>query len=144
MTSSDGGTGQVRVPGAGLTDRAGYSLELYLRAANAVEGDPPLPTSLAAQGVMRMQGSAYQRYGPLSPISVPVVTGPTGPMGPAGADSTVPGPEGPQGVRGSQWTSGSGPPIVMGGEIVGDMYLDEATGDAYRYEYSTGWTRQTP
>ena len=139
-TSSAGGTAQVSIPGAALTDRSGYGLELYLRAANAVPGDPPLPVGLAAQGVLRLQGSAYQRYGPLAPISVPVVTGPTGPQGPQGEASTVPGPTG---QRGSVWTTGPGDPVVMGGELPGDMFLDETTGNVWQFDTATGWARRT-
>ncbi len=48
-----------------------------------------------------------------------------GPPGPAGN-------AGPAGTRGTGWFVGSGPPPTnIPGSIVGDLYLDQATGDVY-------------
>lgn len=124
------GIANVAVPGTMLTDRAGYSIELYSREANQAEGDPPLPTGLMARGVLVTEGSAYTRSGPMNLINVPVVVGPTGPTGPAG-------------TRGSLWFTGNGDPTPDIGDIQnGDMYLDEDTGNVWRYDGAT-WVKGT-
>jgi len=91
--------GTVSVPGTALIDPSGYTLELYERRAATNPDDPPVPVGLIAKGVLRLEGSAYQRMGPLAPIVVPVVIGPTGPQGPVGATGAngEPGPTGPAG-----------------------------------------------
>jgi hypothetical protein len=43
------------------------------------------------------------------------------------------GAPGPPGVRGSLWFTGAGPPTDGTGMLTGDMYLDETTGDVYRW-----------
>jgi hypothetical protein len=121
VTDAANGISRAQVPGTALTDRSGYNIELYLRAANEVPGDPPLPVSLAATGVLVTQGAAYTSQGPLGLINIPVVTGPQGPIGETG-------------TRGSVWTTGSGAPTATGNELAGDMYLDEANGDVWRYD----------
>jgi hypothetical protein len=50
-------------------------------------------------------------------------------QGPAGS----PGPKGDTGSRGSYWYEGSGPPILTGGVLPNDMYLDVLTGDVYAF-----------
>jgi hypothetical protein len=122
------GIARIEVPGSSLTDRCGYNIELYARQPNSVPGDPPKPVSLAARGVLATQGAAYASTGPLSMINIPVVTGPPGPIGPTG-------------VRGSVWTTGAGVPIATDA-LPGDMYLDEANGDVWRYDGAM-WTRGT-
>ena len=54
-----------------------------------------------------------------------------GPSGPAGAS----------GQRGSVWTTGSGPPSPDTASLVGDMYLNEANGDVWRYDGGS-WVRR--
>lgn len=137
VLSVDGGTASVTVPGVTLIDANGYNLELYQRRAAANPDDPPVAIGLLAKGVLRLEGSAYTSWGPLSPINVPVVVGPAGPPGAQGAASTVPGPAG---QRGSIWTTGSGAPAVTGSELSGDMYLDEVTGDVWRFD-GAAWAR---
>jgi hypothetical protein len=105
------------VHGSFLTDALGYNLELYQRGA----GDPPVPVGLLAKGHLATEGSAYTGHKGALIIVPPVVVGP-------------PGPPGPTGTRGSIWFSGSGVPIGIEGAINGDMYLDELTGDVYRFE----------
>ena len=114
---------QAKVPGTSLTDPLGYNVEVYSREANAVPGGPPLPSALLARGQIVTEGSAYNQEGPLNMINVPVVTGP-------------PGPQGPAGVRGSKWFTGNGDPTVSvsDSKVNGDMYLDEDTGNVWRYD----------
>lgn len=50
----------------------------------------------------------------------------------------IPGPVGPQGARGSRWYTGDGAPTVTGA-LLGDMYLDDATGDIWVWD-GTAWT----
>jgi hypothetical protein len=116
----------VHVPGTSLTDVSGYNIEIYSRKANTVPGDPPLPTGLIARGVLVTVGSAYKSEGPLNLINVPVVIGPTG-------------PQGEKGTRGSMWFTGNGDP-TLGGVMEGDMYLDETTGNVWRYSGTT-WVK---
>ncbi len=87
----------------------------------------------------QIQGPA----GPVGPAGAAGPAGPTGNTGPAGATgATGPqgiqgpigaaGPAGGAGPRGTGWFVGSGPPPTnIPGSIVGDMYLDQATGDVY-------------
>lgn len=51
-------------------------------------------------------------------------TGPAGPQGPAG-------PTGPTGAAGEVWFTGTGAPGTVSGAVVGDWYLDSATGNYY-------------
>lgn len=137
ITGPANGTGTVSVPGTALVDANGYNLELYQRRAAQASGDPAVPVGLLAKGVLRLEGSAYMQMGPLGMINVPVVVGPPGPQGAQGAASTIPGPAG---QRGSIWTTGSGAPTVTGSELSGDMYLDEVTGDVWRFD-GAAWAR---
>jgi len=133
----------VTIPGAALLDPSGYSIELYQRQENEVPGDPPVPVALMATGVLALQGRAYIRMGPLGQIEVPVITGPQGPVGPQGIQGIPgePGEPGEDGQRGAVWTTGPSTPIVLGGEIDGDMYLNETNGDVWRFE-AGAWTMQ--
>lgn len=128
----DAANGEVHVelPGNFFTDRNGYRLELYARA------DDGTPTALMAMGTVLLSGGAYTSLGPLGPMSVPTIEGPPGPEGQPGADSTVPGP---QGERGSMWFSDHGPPTPKVTDRPGDMYLDEDTGDVWRFDETAGW-----
>ena len=50
---------------------------------------------------------------------------------------SIPGPAGVPGSvgqRGSIWTTGSGPPSSSAASLTGDMYLNEATGDVWRFD----------
>lgn len=131
------GIGHVLVPGSALTDRNGYNLELYQRRPAVAEGDPPVATGLLAKGVLRLDGAAYQQLGPFYMINVPVTVGPAGPQGIQGEQ----GQPGTVGQRGSIWTTGSGAPIAMGGELPGDMYLQD-NGDVWRFDGAT-WAKGT-
>jgi hypothetical protein len=50
----------------------------------------------------------------------------------------IPGPVGPQGPRGSHWTTGDGPPASTTGYLLGDMYLDDVSGDVWTWD-GTAW-----
>lgn len=123
------GIARAFIPGGALTDRNGYALELYARRAAVEPTDPPVPMAMMARGVVVLDGLAYTQLGPFANIPVPVVVGPAGP----------PGPTGP---RGSVWTTGVGAPSITGGEANGDMYLDEASGDVWRFDGGI-WTMGT-
>jgi hypothetical protein len=125
------GIARVEINGTAFTDMAGYGIEVYARQPNpsGEPTDPPVPTALIAQGTMAMQGIAHQKMGPLGMISVPTVTGPAGPTGATGAV----GPTGDTGQRGSVWYTGTSDPGTIAGQLVGDMYLNETTGDVWRF-----------
>ena len=133
MEPHDATNGIVRVEinGTALADMSGYGIEVYSRMVNpdGVPDDPRVPVALIASGTMAMQGSAHQRTGPLGMIPVPTVIGPAGPTGPTGAT----GPTGSTGQRGSVWTTGTGAPTSTDA-LAGDMYLDEATGNVWRFD----------
>lgn len=118
-------SGLATIPGPSMNDR--FRVEVYTR--NAVGN----PQRMIAAGRVDLTGDAYQTYGPLSPATVPV--GPSGPPGP-------PGPAGLPGVRGSRWYTGAGAPgSVPGTRVDGDMWLDETTGDVWRWDAGVGaWT----
>lgn len=69
---------------------------------------------------------------------VPGPAGPTGPAGPAGPTGAT-GSQGPAGTPGEKWFSGSGAPAGATG-IVGDWYLDTASGDVYEKTAASTWT----
>jgi hypothetical protein len=96
--------------------------------------------------------------GPMGPVGPTGLTGPQGPIGltgntgPTGATGSQ-GPQGIQGVPGTPgatgatgaagevWFSGSGAPAGgLAGSIVGDWYLDSATGDFYEKTGTSAWT----
>jgi hypothetical protein len=143
VTGPANGLGNVKVPGTALTDRNGYNLELYQRRANVEPSDPPVAVGLLAKGVLRLDGSAYAREGPLSAINVPVVVGPPGQQGPPGIG--VQGDPGTPGKRGSRWTTGIGAPSTPPplDTLEFDMYLDETTGDVWQYN-GLDWVRAVP
>jgi len=126
-----GASGIATVPGVVMNDR--FGVEVYSR--NSIGN----PQRLLAVGRIDLNGYAYARSGPLGPASYP-----TGPAGPAGlkGETGEQGPEGEQGLRGSRWYTTAGPPSIsvpMGERVVGDMDLDELTGDVYRWD-GGAWT----
>jgi hypothetical protein len=124
-----GGSGLATVPGVVMNDR--FNAEVYSRNATGQ------PQRMIACGRVELNGSAYISSGPLGPASYP--TGPVGPAGPVGAMGPV-GPVGDQGIRGSRWYTGVGAPAAVPDvRVDGDMYLNESTGDVYRWDGST-WT----
>lgn len=143
------GTAGVSIPGTALVDPCGYNLELYFRQPAANPQDPAIPTMLAAQGALILQGSAYFTMGPLGAINVPVIVGPPGPEGPQGPEGpegeTGPqgdeGLQGPQGIRGGTWYVGEDYPLIVLPDplnrVDGDMYLktvDPDGGTVWRWD----------
>lgn len=56
-------------------------------------------------------------------------------------DQGDPGIQGPPGTAGENWFSGSGAPSgSLSGSVVGDWYIDSATGDYYEKTATTTWT----
>ena len=122
-----GASGIATVPGSLMNDR--FSVEVYERNVTGA------PQRMLAVGKVDLNGYAYYRSGPLSPMTYPV--GPAGPPGPAG-EPGAPGAIGEPGVRGSRWYTGAGPPVtVPDTRVEGDMYLDESTGNVYRWDGGT-------
>jgi hypothetical protein len=134
------GVARIEIPGSSLTDRNGFGIELFARQPSEVPGDPPKPVALVAKGVLVTEGAGYASTGPLSMINVPVVVGPPGPAGPQGIG--VQGDPGEDGQRGSMWFTGLGDPTMTGSFIVGDMYLDSASGNVWRWEGTGAWVLQ--
>ena len=119
-----GASGIATVPGVVMNDR--FGVEVYTR--NEIGN----PLRMIASGRIDLHGSAYVRSGPLGPASYP-----TGPSGPAGAkgESGAPGADGIPGMRGSRWYTGAGPPAdVPDDRVPGDMWLDENTGNVWRWD----------
>jgi len=73
-------------------------------------------------------------------LCVRPTSSPPTPWGVSGAGLTgPPGPQGNAGTPGEQWFTGSGAPSGATG-IVGDWYLDSATGDYYEKTGASTWT----
>jgi hypothetical protein len=51
----------------------------------------------------------------------------------------IPGPVGPQGPRGSRWYTGDGEPPASGPYLLGDMYVDDISGDVWTWD-GAQWT----
>lgn len=76
------------------------------------------------------QESAYIYYARMVDLYeglLELETGPVGPQGPTGPQ----GPPGTSAGRGNGWFTGIGAPGTVAGSIVGDKYLDVATGQIY-------------
>ena len=73
--------------------------------------------------------------GPTGQTGAQGVKGDTGEQGPQGAkgDKGEKGDTGATGQRGATWTVGSGAPSSASGALSGDLYLDYATGDVYKF-----------
>lgn len=129
-------------PGPPGADGRGVNLKGSVATyANLPTGLPVSSAGFAylvnADGKMYVwSGTAWPPDG--SGASIVGATGPQGIQGiqgPPGADSTVPGPAGPTGPtgpRGSKWFTGTGVPSTVTGSVVGDYYLDTATGYVYK------------
>jgi len=122
-----GASGIATIPGSVMNDR--FNIEVYTRDSEK------RPLDLLACGRIDLTGYGYAIYGPLAPATYS--TGPVGPAGPMGPR----GIQGEQGVRGSRWYTGAGmPAVVPDVRIEGDMYLDESSGDVWRWSEAAGWT----
>jgi collagen type VII alpha len=98
----------------------------------AIEGavGPTGPTGAAgAAGATGPTGSTGPT-GTQGIQGVPGTTGATGSTGPTGAAGST-GSTGITGARGSDWFVGTGAPGTIGGQLPGDQYLDQASGDVY-------------
>jgi len=123
-----GASGIATIPGSVINDR--HSIEVYSR--NSIGQ----PQRMLAVGKADLTGYGYFVSGPLGPASYP--QGPQGPVGPAGPVG-ITGATGDPGVRGSRWYTGAGPPLgtIPDTRVDGDMWLDEVTGDVYRWSAAT-------
>lgn len=122
-----GASGIATLPGSVMNDR--FNIEVYTR------NELLQPVDMLACGRIDLTGHGYMIYGPLAPASYS--TGPVGPAGPAGAQG-LPGDAGAPGMRGSRWYTGAGAPAAVPDDrIEGDMWLDEATGDVWRWSSGT-------
>ncbi|WP_143593584.1 collagen-like protein [Synechococcus sp. 1G10] len=150
-----GPTGPQGAAGTGINLKGNVATQAQLPSSGQLDGDayvvatvPPDRTNVlfvwdteTTQWVDA--GSISGPAGPAGPAGSAGPTGPAGGTGPAGATGAtgpqgIQGPIGPTGVagpagtRGTGWFVGSGPPPTnIPGSIVGDMYLDQATGDVY-------------
>jgi uncharacterized protein DUF5907/collagen triple helix repeat protein len=103
-------------------------------------GDPGAQGATGPQGATGAQG-AKGDTGAQGPQGVKGDTGATGSQGPQGNTGSQ-GPQGNPGTAGTpgeKWFTGSGAPAGATG-IVGDWYLDSATGDYYEKTGASAWT----
>src|SRR4029077_9704158 len=116
-----GASGIATIPGSAMNDR--FNIEVYTR------NDQMQPQDMLACGRIDLTGYGHSICGPLAPASYS--TGPVGPPGPMGPR----GVQGDQGLRGSRWYTGAGAPggAIPDIRIEGDMWLDEMTGDVWRW-----------
>jgi hypothetical protein len=126
-----GASGIATVPGTVMNDR--FAIEVYERNAQGQ------PQRMLAVGRADLTGQGYFVSGPLGPASYP--QGPEGPMGPMGPQG-LQGDTGDPGVRGSRWYTGAGPPVTVPDDRMdGDMWLDESSGDVWRWsDAAQGWS----
>jgi len=118
-----GASGIATIPASVMNDR--FNIEVYTR------NDLLQPQDLLACGRIDLTGYGYTVYGPLAPASYSAgPSGPAGPQGPRGVQGDIGAP----GLRGSRWYTGAGTPVtVPDSRIEGDMWLDETTGDVWRW-----------
>ena len=122
-----GAAGIASIPGSVMVDR--MNIEVYERNSDL------RPVRMLAVGRVEINGYGYTSTSPLSPATYSEgPAGPAGPMGPTGA-------VGAPGMRGSRWYTGPGAPgAVPDTRVDGDMYLDESTGNVWRWDAgSTTW-----
>ena len=95
-------------------------------------------SGLGVDGDYYIDNTAHAIYGPKtsgvwgSATSLIGAAGSTGPVGATGSTGLT-GATGSTGTRGSLWYTGSGPPGVIAGELVNDLYLDTSGGNVYQY-----------
>jgi hypothetical protein len=123
-----GASGIATIPGSVMNDR--FGVEVYSR--NSVGQ----PQKMLGVGRIDLTGYGYLSNSPLSPAVATV--GPSGPAGAQGATG-LPGAPGLPGARGSRWYTGAGAPggAVPDTRVDGDMWLDETTGDVWRWDAGT-------
>ena len=129
-----GAAGIATIPGSVMVDR--MRVEIYSRNTTLQ------PQRMLAAGRVDINGYSYASSTPLSPATY--AQGPAGPPGPMGVPGVpgLPGDTGDAGERGSHWYTGVGPPpaLLPGVRVDGDMYLDETSGDVWRWDAaSAAW-----
>lgn len=150
-----GPTGPQGAAGTGINLKGSVATEANLPSSGQLDGDGYVVENASGSrsDVLYVwdtettqwvdAGSISGPAGPTGPAGGVGAAGPTGATGPAGGT----GPAGPQGIqgpigatggagaqgtRGTGWYVGSGPPPTnIPGSIVGDVYLDQVTGDVY-------------
>lgn len=106
----------------------------------SVEGADDLPDDLgpgdAGDGYITEDDGHLHVWSGTGWTDVGEIRGPQGPAGADGADGSdgAPGAPGDPGPRGATWFTGQGSPGSIGGQLVGDLYLDTDTGVVYRLE----------
>lgn len=152
-TGATGPTGAAGVDGAGI-DFAGSVATYGDLPTGLGPGDAGDGYLVEADGLLYIwsgtafpsDGDGVEFRGPIGPTGAAGATGAdgaTGPAGPTGAKGdtgntgatggTGPaGPTGATGAAGSKWFNGTGAPGSVPGSVVGDYYLDTASGDVYQ------------
>lgn len=124
-----GASGLAVIPASVMNDR--FNIEVYTRNSQLQ------PVDMLACGRIDLTGYGYAVYGPLAPASYS--TGPAGPAGLQGPTGAT-GATGDPGLRGSRWYTGAGAPAaVPDSRVTGDMWLDENSGDVWRWD-GASWT----
>jgi hypothetical protein len=129
-----GASGLATISGGIINDR--HSIEVYTRNSLGQ------PQRMIACGRVDLTGYGYSGTGPLDAATY--AQGPEGPVGAQGPRG-VPGATGDPGIRGSRWYTGAGlPAAIPDDRVAGDMYLDETTGNVWRWDGTTStWLRFT-
>jgi len=128
------GTGEPGPPGPeGPEGPAGPTGPAGPIGPQGVKGDTGATGATGPQGPTGATGA----QGPKGDTGATGSTGPQGPKGDTG-DTGATGPTGPAGTPGEKWYTGSGAPSGATG-IVGDWYVDSATGDFYEKTGASTW-----
>ena len=108
--------------------------------AQGAQGPQGVKGDTGAQGAQGPTGA----QGAQGPQGAQGDTGAQGAQGPTGAQGAqgpqgAQGAQGAQGLRGTEWTSAANnPPAPTGLEIVGDQFLNTATGETFEWD-GAGW-----
>lgn len=136
QTGADSGTGDVTVSGMNLDYLGDYAPATY-NDGDIVVGPDGIAYMCVKDGTTTPP-EAWPGTGIVTAEGPPGPQGPQGPQGDPGPTGSV-GDTGSAGVPGEQWYSGSGAPAGATG-VVGDWYLDTATGDVYEKTGASAWT----
>lgn len=106
--------------------------KLYIWSGTAFPANGAGTDFRGPQGVQGIQGTTGEQ-------GIQGIQGPKGDTGTAGTAGTQgiqgvkgdTGNTGQTGVRGTKWYTGNGVPGTVAGSIIGDQYLDTATGNVY-------------
>ena len=142
-----GATGAAGTPGekwfSGTTNPGSVGQifwDWYLRTDTGDIYEYVNPTGWAARGNLKGPTGATGATGSQGPQGNTGPTGATGSQGPQGATGAT-GSTGAAGAPGSKWYSGTGVPSNATG-IVGDYYLDLATGSVHEKTGASTWTQR--